>query len=308
MLEGRSKKVLPILAVNRSPKASIAKKGASFEATVKDKPLNPKIGKFTLKFTLGSLLFLFLLNYQPVLGFPPVKQRVANAQEQSTQSQQITPSQLPIQFQLPHPGYITTHFSSYHPGVDLCTGLGMPIKPVAKGTVVEAGFNIWGLGLVVEVEHEAGYRSLYAHMGKIYVQKGQNVDVNDYLGVVGMTGHTSGPHTHLEFTKDGKKIDPLALLPEIRDYSEQQDFLTYNSSTPSTVETPQQTPVTSQSTGLNPSLNLSQNVLTAPAPSPSQDPIRSIIETTIPQVQKTPKPLAQGGSFQLSVKNLLGIR
>lgn len=196
---------------------------------------------------LGVLLLCLslLLDYQPTLGFPPVKRNVVYAEV--AQEQKVESQASPVVFQLPHPGYITTHFSSFHPGIDLCAGLGFPIKPIAKGTVVEAGYNFFGLGLMVEIEHEAGYRSTYGHMGKIFVQKGQSVDVNDYLGEIGMTGHTSGPHTHLEVSKDGKKIDPLLILPEIRSYPTEADFAVIKSATPSAVAIPAETPVSTTS-------------------------------------------------------------
>src|SRR5205823_5385158 len=99
-------------------------------------------------------------------------------------------SDLPDSFDLPHPGYLTTPYSSYHPGIDIATGLGMPIHPIGKGTVVDVGFNFWGLGLTVTVDHGQGYKSLYAHMGKIYVNKSQQVSKADILGEVGLTGRT----------------------------------------------------------------------------------------------------------------------
>jgi hypothetical protein len=261
---------------------------------------------FTLKLKLGVLLLCstFLLDYQPTLAFPPVKRNVVFAE--IVQEQSISIETSPVIFQLPHPGYITTRFSTYHPGIDLCSGLGMPIKPVTKGTVVNAGYNFFGLGLVVEVEHEGGYRSLYAHMGKIYVNQGQFVDSSNYIGEIGMTGHTSGPHTHLEITKDGKKIDPLLILPEIRNYPSEEDNAVPQTNMPSTVSIP----VSSQSAQL-----------TVPAASPVVKQIEAVIEKAVeskPEIDlpkqnvqnilntASPKPsiapVPEGG--RLSLKNL----
>lgn len=172
--------------------------------------------KFSTKIILGALFLGFILGYQPTFNFPPIKKSVVRAQ--LTQAQTITPQEVPIEFQLPHPGYLSTHFSSYHPGVDIATGFGMPINPIAEGKVINAGFNFWGLGLVVEVEHEHGYKSLYAHLGKTYVKKDQKVTKGDFLGEVGLTGFTSGPHTHLELYKDSQAINPLLILPTIREF------------------------------------------------------------------------------------------
>lgn len=178
-------------------------------------PKFPKLARVSFKILLGVALIAFFSHYQPALKFPPFKKNAVLAQSMQTQS--ILAESLPFAPLLPHPGYLSTRYSSFHPGIDIATGLGMPIHPIAKGKVTDAGFNFWGLGLVVSVEHENGYKSLYAHMGRTYVSKGQVVNPEETLGEVGLTGHTSGPHTHLEISKDGKTIDPLALLPKIDD-------------------------------------------------------------------------------------------
>lgn len=186
----------------------------------------PTYAKFASKLALGVVLLTFLSGYQPVLTFPPtIKQSTVKAE---IPTQTIDAKTLPFEFQLPHPGYLSTQFSTYHPGVDIATGLGMPVKPIAPGKVVDTGYNFWGLGLVITIEHEAGFRSTYAHLGKIYVKKDQIVTHKDLLGEVGLTGNTSGPHTHLEITKEGKYTDPLALLPKMRDFPKEEDFLVYS--------------------------------------------------------------------------------
>lgn len=268
---------------------------------------------------MGVLLLClsFLLDYQPTLAFPPVKRNVVYAEV--VQEQKVEPQAAAITFQLPHPGYITTHFSSYHPGIDLCSGLGMPIKPISKGTVVEAGYNFFGLGLMVEIEHPEGYRSLYGHMGKIFVAKGQVVDVNDYLGEIGMTGHTSGPHTHLEVSKDGKKIDPLLILPEIRKYPEESDFAVITSATPSAVLVPVVKAVASGSAQVKEDVQVikseAENLLKPEAktepPVEKVDPAKKNVEnilniTSNPLPFSTPVP--QGGKLSLRNFSLFGIK
>lgn len=91
----------------------------------------------------------------------------------------------------------------------------MLIHPITDGKVSTVGRNLFGLGNFVEVSHQNGFKSKYAHMGKVYVKVGQKITVENTLGEVGLTGQTSGPHTHLEVTREGKFIDPQALLPEI---------------------------------------------------------------------------------------------
>lgn len=172
-------------------------------------------GKLPLKIALGILLLTFFLDYQPTLGFPPLKQNIAHAQTPD-QTQQVTAQELPVTFQLPHHVLmVSTYFSWWHPGVDLATELGTPIHPVAPGEVDSEGFDFWGLGNTIVVNHPGGYSSLYAHLGRMLVKKGDKVTADTILGEVGLTGHTSGPHTHLQISKDGKNIDPLTVLPKL---------------------------------------------------------------------------------------------
>lgn len=181
--------------------------------------LSKKVYKNSRSFRifLGILAILYFTSYQPVLSMPPIKRSLVLAAE-AKQEEKIESYHLSSPFQLPHPGYLTSFFSSWHPGIDIAIGLGMPIRPVTSGKVVEVNYGVWGLGHNVVVEHEQGFRSSYGHMGKIYVKVGAIVDNNSSLGEVGLTGKTSGPHTHLEITKDGKYIDPLIVLPKLPDW------------------------------------------------------------------------------------------
>ncbi|TSC87521.1 MAG: peptidase M23 [Microgenomates group bacterium Gr01-1014_7] len=118
---------------------------------------------------------------------------------------------------LPHPGYLSTRYSNYHPGIDIAAGLGLPLHPILDGVIEDVGRDIFGLGNYVVVAHENGFKSKYAHLGKIYVKKGNAISSENTLGQVGVSGATSGPHTHLEITKNGNYLDPQKLLPEIPD-------------------------------------------------------------------------------------------
>lgn len=176
------------------------------------------------KYLILVLISLFLLGYQPVVQIPPVKQSVSFASEDQTQN--IEAEALP-QIQLPHPGYLSTRFSKFHPGVDIATGYGMPIHPVVTGEVLEVNYGIFGYGNHVIVSHTKGLKSLYGHMGRVYVTKGQAVSLNDTLGTVGMSGFTSGPHTHLEITRDEKLIDPQSILPPLQNYPSEEYLRPY---------------------------------------------------------------------------------
>lgn len=174
-----------------------------------------------LKLALGVATLVLLSNYQPAISLPPLRKTLVYAEEQNPV---IIPSKLPLQFQLPHKGYLSTPFSNYHPGIDIATGFGMPIHPIAEGEVLGTGFDLWGLGLTVTVKHDHSYTSTYAHLNRIFAKKGDKVTPSSTIGEVGLTGHTSGPHTHLEIQKAGKNINPLPILPTIKDYPTEEDF------------------------------------------------------------------------------------
>lgn len=166
---------------------------------------------------IAILIVFSLLGYYPTFAIPPIRTKVAIAGEPQ-QSGEVISTSFPTPIILPHPGYLSTVYSNYHPGVDIATGLGMPIHPINPGVVEEIAFGFWGYGNYVLISHQDGYKSMYAHMGRVYVAKDQNVTSETILGEVGLTGWTSGPHTHLEITKDGKHIDPMALLPNLPNF------------------------------------------------------------------------------------------
>lgn len=98
-----------------------------------------------------------------------------------------------------------------HKGVDLASRTGNKIKTMAKGKVTRAEF-VSGYGNMVVVDHGNGFVTKYAHMHKIYVKKGEYVDVNNVLGEVGSTGRSTGPHLHYEVLFQGKNVDPLPFM------------------------------------------------------------------------------------------------
>ena len=183
-----------------------------------------RLPKKVVRLAIIPLIVLSFLGYFPTFAIPPVKKSVIFAQEKQERGEIISLS-FSKPLILPHPGYLSTHFSIFHPGIDIATGLGMPIHPITDGEVIQTGYDIFGLGNFVEVAHENGFKSKYAHMGRIFVKVGQKVTSDNILGEVGLTGHTSGPHTHLEITFNGNYIDPQKLLPELPDMPK-EDTLT----------------------------------------------------------------------------------
>jgi murein DD-endopeptidase MepM/ murein hydrolase activator NlpD len=113
---------------------------------------------------------------------------------------------------LPETTGVSQGFQAFHPGIDLTAPAGAAIYPVDSGTVILVSNLKTGYGRFVVVAHNQTLTSLYAHMGKIMVEEGQRVEKEIQLGEVGLTGHTTGYHLHLEVRKNGVAINPLPYL------------------------------------------------------------------------------------------------
>lgn len=99
-----------------------------------------------------------------------------------------------------------------HAGDDLAAPIGSRIGALSSGTVVFAGQQS-GYGNKVEIRHWDGTVSWYGHMFQIDVKVGQKVDPGEKIGEVGNTGHSTGPHLHLEIHPDGGgPVDPQPWL------------------------------------------------------------------------------------------------
>ena len=102
-----------------------------------------------------------------------------------------------------------------HQGDDFATPVGTPLAAMSTGTVTFAGPES-GYGNKVEIEYWDGTVSYYAHMNSISVTVGQQVAPGDVVGTSGNTGHSTGPHLHLEIHPDGGgAVDPA---PWLRDH------------------------------------------------------------------------------------------
>ncbi len=108
-------------------------------------------------------------------------------------------------------GYFFPDTDIIHTGVDIPARRGTPVIAAAPGTVVWAGYGLYygtyneddPYGLAVAIEHDFGYQdkkllTVYGHMDRIDVEKGQRVETGTQLGIVGLTGFTTGPHLHFE--------------------------------------------------------------------------------------------------------------
>ena len=102
-----------------------------------------------------------------------------------------------------------TKARKFHFGMDFTAKTGTPVYASGDGKVKRADNNSSGYGNHVRIDHGNGYVSLYAHLSRYNVHKGQRVKRGDIVGFVGNTGRSTGPHLHYEIFKDGTRINPL---------------------------------------------------------------------------------------------------
>lgn len=103
---------------------------------------------------------------------------------------------------------------SFHRGLDLKAPY-TSVRSAKRGVVTYAGW-LGGYGRVVVIKHSGGYKTLYAHLSRIYTKKGRRVNRGTLIGRSGNTGYSFGPHLHFEVTKNGKNINPLRILKGLR--------------------------------------------------------------------------------------------
>lgn len=128
---------------------------------------------------------------------------------------------LPKILSLPVNGEITSRFGlridpidgkkRHHNGIDIAVPEGTNINPVLPGKVIYSGYSK-GYGNCVIVEHEDGIQTIYAHNSKNLVKVGDRVSTDTVIALSGSTGRTTGPHLHFEIRKEGKPVNPLAML------------------------------------------------------------------------------------------------
>lgn len=97
-----------------------------------------------------------------------------------------------------------------HLGTDFAAATGTAVRTVGDGVVEFAGVQN-GFGNVIFIKHRSEHVTVYAHLSRINVKKGQSVEQGQNIGAVGSTGWATGPHLHFEFRVNGKPQDPMAI-------------------------------------------------------------------------------------------------
>jgi murein DD-endopeptidase MepM/ murein hydrolase activator NlpD len=99
-----------------------------------------------------------------------------------------------------------------HLGVDYAAPTGTPVRAAADGTVVLSGWS-GGYGKTVRIRHGRGLETLYGHLSRIDVKRGQHVQQGTLIGAVGATGLATGPHLDYRTLRDGVYVNPLTIQP-----------------------------------------------------------------------------------------------
>ena len=105
------------------------------------------------------------------------------------------------------------HTMKMHAGIDLRAKVGSHILATASGRVIKNGTR-GGYGYSCEIQHKYGYSTVYAHMVRTTVTKGQWINKGDEIGFVGSTGLSQGPHLHYEVRRDNKPVNPVPYIFE----------------------------------------------------------------------------------------------
>lgn len=115
----------------------------------------------------------------------------------------------------PVEGIVSSHFgprrNRWHYGTDIAMRMGSPIKAMFDG-VVRISNWAGGYGNLIVIRHDNGLETYYGHLSKSLVTNNQRVKAGEIIGLVGSTGHSTGPHLHLEVRYLGAAINPEHMI------------------------------------------------------------------------------------------------
>ena len=184
-----------------------------------------------LKFVLLAFLTILMLPVVAVIlltqvGINVISDKLVdqNPTNQSIQIKDPTTGEVTTEIHptvvWPTKGVITLEFAQssmyqvFHTGIDLASKLDEPVNPAMDGTVIYAGEIFWGYGKHVIIDHGNNVTTIYAHLNKIYVFKGQKVTTSDVIGGQGQTGWATGVHLHFQVNVYGIPVNPRVFLSQ----------------------------------------------------------------------------------------------
>ena len=180
-----------------------------------------------IAFGLAILIPIIAIILLTQIGLDIISDKLATVNE-VTQTVEIhdpvTGEATPIDVKSAWPtiGVITLEFAQssgyqiFHTGIDIANAnvkVGDPINPMLPGKVIYAGEIFWGYGKHIIIDHGNNITTVYGHLDKIFVVKGQEIpDTKQVIGRMGNTGWSTGPHLHFETRVFGIPVNPRVFL------------------------------------------------------------------------------------------------
>lgn len=205
---GQTLGILPVTGISHKVQKgdtvySIAKKYDSDAQAIADFPFNTFVNDETFELAIGQTIIV-------PEGVMPQNTGT------SPRIRQLTPDAGTVvasgTFSWPAGGTITQNFAWYHQGLDIANRAAPDVLAADSGRVIYAGWDGSGYGNKVMIDHGNGYRTLYAHLSRIYVVNGQSVARGSAVGKMGSTGRSTGTHLHFEIYGGAGRINPLNAL------------------------------------------------------------------------------------------------
>jgi murein DD-endopeptidase MepM/ murein hydrolase activator NlpD len=182
-----------------------------------------------LKYVLVAFLIILLLPVVAVILLTQVGINVISDKlvEQNVTNQTIqikdpttgeVVSEISPKIVWPTKGVITLEFGEssiyqpLHTGIDIAGKLDDSVNPAMDGTVIYAGEIFWGFGKHIIIDNGNNIQTIYGHLDKIYVYKGQKVTTNSVIGGQGETGWATGVHLHFQVNVYGIPVNPRVFL------------------------------------------------------------------------------------------------
>ncbi len=161
--------------------------------------------------------------YSPFVGGGPVAVFIKNVRPRPDQMTDALSRQFALRemFRSPLGGRYSSYYGNrvhpifrnwgFHNGVDIAAPFGTPVSASRAGIVTAAGW-MGGYGKAVVIEHGDGFKTMYGHLSQIGVGSGQRVAAGRFIGRVGSTGYSTGPHLHFTLWHNEKLLNPMKVL------------------------------------------------------------------------------------------------
>jgi len=200
-----------------SSRTTPATNAAPTVAMAQTRDMRPQLANRSL--SLAATLLRTEQNIESIKEAIPITEDSLKGLEKQVEAQrareEATPSLWPVTGNITSGfGYRRSPFDAsreFHPAIDIAAPRGTSVHATAAGTVRMAGWN-GGFGNVIFLDHGFGFVTVYAHLSRISVRVGQEVDKGQVIGLVGSTGRSTAPHLHYEVRVGGATVNPMRFL------------------------------------------------------------------------------------------------